>query len=67
MTDSLYCLVFRVRILDEQVGYVITMLDDRDLFRRKWHIIYMGLKETAYSVSSFHYVSNYLWLHDPVE
>ena len=66
LTEALYSVIFKVKILEREVGYVMAVYDDGDLYRRKWWLRYMALEETAYSVSALHHVLTYLWQHDPV-
>lgn len=67
LTEALYTVIFRVKLLEKEIGYVVALYDDSDLYRRKWAVKYIALEEVAYSVSAFHHAMNYLWQNDPVE
>lgn len=36
LTETVYAIIFRVKILEDPVGFVVCQLDDKDLFRRRW-------------------------------
>lgn len=67
LTEALYTVIFGVKLLEKEIGYVVALYDDSDLYRRKWAVKYIALEEVAYSVSAFHHAMNYLWQNDPVE